>query len=282
MTRTGLTTATDFAATNGMVLNTVINSPARRDRSAEDMSRLAPFTDGASWVDRTNWDNRVISYYTWGAAIALALDLSLRDRTGDKVTLDDFMRALWRQFGRLPPPAEGVVAHPYTMQDLKNVLGQVADDRAFAEQFFAKYIQGREVADYQTLLARAGFVLRKRSPQRAWIGPVALRVIRGSAVITAPTWEGTPAYTSGLDQDDEIVSFDGEMLSSAEHIDEIVQRHKSGDKIRVVVRRHGVSEPLTMTVESDPTLEMLPAESSGRSLSAQERVFRDAWLTSKQ
>ena len=44
------------------------------------MSRLAPFTDAAQAIDRTNWGNTFISYYTWGAAIGLGLDLSLRAR----------------------------------------------------------------------------------------------------------------------------------------------------------------------------------------------------------
>ena len=94
----------------GTALDTVINSPARRYRSAEDMSRLAPVTDGAVWRDRTNWDNTYISYYTWGAAIGLGLDLSLRARSDNKLTLDDYMRALWRRHGEPRAPAEGIVA----------------------------------------------------------------------------------------------------------------------------------------------------------------------------
>ena len=59
------------------------------------MSRLAPFVDAATSIDQTNFANTYISYYTWGTALGLGLDLSLRDRTDGKVTLDDFMRALW-------------------------------------------------------------------------------------------------------------------------------------------------------------------------------------------
>ena len=282
MMRTGLVSAADFAATLGIVLETVINSPARRYRSVEEMSRLAPLVDGAVWTDRTNWDNSFISYYTWGSAIALALDLSLRGRSDDKVTLDDFMRATWRRYGRQPrAAAEGSVARPYTMQDLKDCLAEVSGDRAFADQFFARYIEGRDVADYQPLLSRAGLVLRKRNPGRAWIGPVPLHVARGLTIVTESTSEGTPAYAAGLDRDDEILSFDGESIASAERLDEIVRRHKPGDKVRVVVRRRGFSEPLTIAIEEDPGLELVPAESGSRTLSPDERAARDAWLSTK-
>ena len=45
------------------------------------MSQMAPFTDAARAIDETNFSNTFISYYTYGAAIATALDLSLRDRS---------------------------------------------------------------------------------------------------------------------------------------------------------------------------------------------------------
>ena len=53
----------------------------REVRSAEEMSRMAPFTDGAGNTDRNNWGNTYVSYYPLGGAIALALDLTLRDRS---------------------------------------------------------------------------------------------------------------------------------------------------------------------------------------------------------
>jgi predicted metalloprotease with PDZ domain len=47
-------------------------------------------------IDRTNWENTAISYYTFGAAIGLGFDLAIREHTNGRATLDDFMRAMWR------------------------------------------------------------------------------------------------------------------------------------------------------------------------------------------
>src|SRR4030095_11987962 len=97
-------------------------------------------------VDRTSFDNTYISYYTWGAAIALGLDLTLRDRSNGKTTLDDFMRALWQKHGKPGGKAPGYVDNPYTVADLKAALTAVASDAAFAESFFSRVIPGRRRA----------------------------------------------------------------------------------------------------------------------------------------
>ena len=141
---------------------------------------------------RRTVDNNFVSYYDWGAVIGLGLDLSLRARTDHKVTLDDYMRRMWQEFGRVTPAVEGVVARPYTMQDLRNVLADVSGDRAFADDFFDRFVQGREVVDYAPLLARAGLILRKRNPGRPWIGDVSLDFSNGTPRIAVPTVEDTP------------------------------------------------------------------------------------------
>jgi predicted metalloprotease with PDZ domain len=85
----------------GLVRNAlaIINSPARQFRSAVEMSQMAPFSDAAVAIDETNLSTTFISYYTYGAALAAALDLSLRDRSNGTITLDDFMRAMWIAHG---------------------------------------------------------------------------------------------------------------------------------------------------------------------------------------
>jgi predicted metalloprotease with PDZ domain len=45
------------------------------------MSQMAAFSDAAVAIDETNLPTTFLSYYTYGAAIATALDLSLRDRS---------------------------------------------------------------------------------------------------------------------------------------------------------------------------------------------------------
>ena len=73
------------------------------------------------------------------------------------------MRAMWRSYGKPGGSREGYVDRPYTIADAEATLAEVSGDAAFARDFFARYIQGHDVADYPRLLARAGFTVRKRN-----------------------------------------------------------------------------------------------------------------------
>ena len=278
--RAGLASLAETADTLGLALDTVIRSPGRKHGSAVDMSRMAPFVEAAAWGDPTNFDNSYVSYYTWGCAIALGLDLSLRTRSDGKITLDHYMRALWQDYGRAPGP-EGVVARPYTLQDLRGRLSDVSGDSAFANEFFDKYIEGRDVVDYEALLGKAGMLLRRGGQRRPWIGPLNLNFDRGAARIASPTIEDTPVYAAGLDEDDEVLSIDGQAIAAQGRVDEVLRRHVPGDKLRVAIRRRGLVRNLIVTTAEDPTLELVPAEVS-RPLTAAERRLRDEWLSSKQ
>jgi predicted metalloprotease with PDZ domain len=280
--RAGLSPIDEYAGSVGAALDLVLRSPARKYRSAEEVSRFAQFVDAAVWAEPTNFDNHFMSYYDWGAVIALGLDLTLRARTDNQVTLDHYMRRMWQEFGRVTSPVEGTVARPYTMQDLRRVLADVSGDRAFADDFFARFIQGREVVDYAPLLARAGLVLRKRNPGRPWIGEVSLDFSNGAPRIAVPSVEDSPVYVAGVDRGDELLAFDGVKVTGASRLEDAVQRRRPGDAVRLSIRRRGDAQELTLTIAEDPRLQLVPVERTGRQLTAAERAFRNAWLGSKQ
>jgi predicted metalloprotease with PDZ domain len=284
MVRTGLSPLDQTLGSFAGIINTAVQSPGRQMRSAEEMSRLAPFVDAAAAIDRTNWDNTFISYYTWGAAIGLALDLTLRDRSDGKLTLDDYMRALWRDFGRPGQKVPGMVATPYTTEDLKRTLGEVTGERAFADAFFTRFIQGREVVDYAKLLARAGFVARRRGDVAASLAGMEMLNFAGSAGahVSEPVPFESALYKAGVDQDDLITSIDGVALASRQALDSMLRRHKPGDAVSIrFVRRSGESVTATLLLEENQRLEIVPVEQAGGTLSPAQKRFRDDWLGSK-
>ena len=280
LARAGLMDLPQYLGNAASVINTVTLRPGRQVRSAVDMSRFAPFVDAAAAIDRTSFDNTFISYYTFGEAIGLGLDLTLRDRSQGKVTLDHFMRALWQKHGRPGGRVPGTVDHPYTVADARAVLAEVSGDAAFAEDFFARYIEGREVVDYRRLLARAGFVLRAASPGAGFAGELRLQDGADGVRVNAAVPFGSPAYNAGLERDDVIVSVGGAPASSAVDVDRAIRSGKPGQPLPIVFTRRGERVTATLQLVADPRQDLLPAEQAGATLTADQRRFREAWLSS--
>lgn len=283
--RAGFTDLEGFGAELAGVINAVTLSPGRIFRSAIDMSRLAPFVDAAVSIDRTAWPNLFISYYTYGQAIGLGLDLSLRDRSNGKVTGDDYMRALWARFGKPGQKEPGKVSTAYSIDGLKETLATVSGDRNFANDFFAKFVEGRDLVDYGRLLGRAGLVMRKRVPGRPFVGNVQLNGNNGGSSLRVQglvPWE-SQLYKAGVSQDDQLTELDGTTLTSTGAWDAALARHKPGDRVALrYVRRSGETVNATLTLDEDPRVEVVPIEKSGGTLTDDQRRFRESWLASLQ
>ncbi|HTI41401.1 MAG TPA: PDZ domain-containing protein [Vicinamibacterales bacterium] len=281
--RAGLTQVGEFSQTIASAIDAVTFSPGRQVRTAEEMSQMAPFVDAAAAIDRTDFDNTFISYYTWGEAIALGLDLTLRERSGGKVTLDDFMRAMWDRFGKPGGRAAGYVDRPYTIADAKAVLASVSGDSAFAEDFFARYIQGHQVVEYSRLLANAGFVLRPRAPQSGFAGQLRLQDAANGVRIANAVLSGSPAYQAGLDRDDVITAIGGAAVSAAEQVDSAIRAARPGTTLNVTFLHRGMGRPANAAIRviADPRIEVVPAETAGQTLTPAQRQFRDEWLRSR-
>jgi predicted metalloprotease with PDZ domain len=280
--RAGLTPLAEFTETLASAINAVVFGPGRQLRTAEEMSQMAPFVDAAAAIDRTNFDNTFISYYTWGEAIALGLDLTLRERTGGRVTLDTFMRAMWERFGKPGGREPGYVDRPYTITDARAVLAQVAGNAAFADDFFARYIQGHEVADYTRLLANAGLVVRARAPESGYAGPLRLQDAPGGVRIAGTVLTATPVYQAGLDRDDVITAIDGRAVNGAEQVLGAFRNAAPGTTLNVTYLHRGLGQvkAAAVRVMADPRLEVTPAEQAGGMLTPAQRQFRNDWLSS--
>jgi predicted metalloprotease with PDZ domain len=270
--------------------NAIITGPGRAVRSAVQMSEYAAFADAARSVDATDRNRTFISYYSYGAAIALALDLSLREMSNGKQSLDDYMRLLWQRHGKPGGPAPGLVGKPYSLKDIRDALADLTGNKTFANEFFDKYIEGRELPDYATLLRGVGYTLRPARPDAAWIGnpqvtEVAdgLRVgvtTNGGEVNVVPVAFDTPLYKAGVDEDDVITKIDDQAPTLAAW--RAISQKRPGDSVTLVVRRRdGKLVTTTAKLVADPAVQVVTIESTGGTLTDAQRTMRDAWLASK-
>jgi len=253
-------------------LNTVLNGRGRRYFSAVEMSMQAPLVDQALSNDPRNSSNTFISYYTYGAAIGLGLDLTLRNNFPG-VTLDDFMRSVWDTHGKTEAP--------YTNGDLRDILGELTGDVGFASQFFENYVQGHKLVNYEELLAPAGLLLRRAKEDEAWIGPLTFEFEEDKAIVEKSTLIGSPLYKAGLDHGDNVIRFGELAPGSKEDFEDILKKHKPGDKIEVEFEKNGILRTSELVFQSNPEFEVVPYEQAGATLTKKMLEFRQNWLGSR-
>jgi predicted metalloprotease with PDZ domain len=280
LTRAGFNTTDEYTRTIAGLINAVLNTPGAAKYSALQMSRDAVFTDAGVSIDPVNYANSFTTYYYYGGAIALALDLRLR--ADFNLTLDDFMRQVWLSRGK--------VMKPYTVADLQTDLGKVTKNPKFATDFFTRYINGIEKNDYAALLAKAGLLLRKAQPGKAWIGQLGaatrgrsgqVRISGDGVAILSSTIIGTPLYKAGIDAGDLIINADGKEIKDAPMLNQIIASKKPGDKINLIYKNRTGQHETALTLEESPAFEVVTFEQAGQPLTPQQQTFRAEWLSSK-
>ncbi len=266
-----------FARGLGFTINAIVNTPGRVLHGAIEMSQQAVYADGAPAADPNNLQNNFLSYYTYGSAVALGLDLTLRTKFTGK-TLDGYMRQLWQDHGK--HQKNYAPAKPYTIADLKTSLTRYTGDAAFANDFFKRFVEGHDVPDYEALLAKAGFQLRKARPGKLWLDGQ-LREQGGALSIGSPTLRTGPMYKAGLDRGDKILTFDGQTVSKPSDVQAILEKHKPGDTITVEAEQRGLKKTVQLTFTEDPALEVVAFESINKEVTAEMKKLRAEWLGSQ-
>jgi predicted metalloprotease with PDZ domain len=282
LVRAGFHTPEEYTRTVAGLVNSVLNTPAAAHYTPAQMSRYAVFADAGVSIDPNNNANVFTSYYVYGGATALALDLRLRSEFN--LTLDDYMRQVWLTHGK--------TEKPYTIADLQNVLAKVTGKPAFAADFFKRYINGIEKNNYAALLANAGMELRQAQPGKAWIGLVPATPARGRSgmarttegeglPIQASTVMGTPIYKAGIDAGDIILKADGKDIKTLQDLTNVVNSKKPGDQISVAYKNRTGAHTTTITLAENPALEVVTYEKASKTLTQAQQEFRTKWLSSK-
>lgn len=266
--RAGYYTVEEYLSSISSYINTKNVLPGGRTHSPIENSQMAVFVDAGIAIDRTNYPTRYASYYPLGAAVALALDLELR--TKFKRTLDDYMQAVWKQFGK--------TEIAYTVPGLQQVLEKVTN-KNFASDFFSKYVFGHEVYDYAAVLSSAGFGIKNIDEGKPWWGNV--RYAQNGLIVSSNSIPGTPLYEAGIDIGDEIQTIDDKTVKTAKEANDILQTHKPGDKVEVKFRHRDEPHTTSVTLATNPSLMVFDQEQNGKTLTEEQKSFRMSWLGSK-
>jgi predicted metalloprotease with PDZ domain len=175
--------------------------------------------------------NSQVSYYDKGAILGLLLDLEIRKRANGSKSLDDVMRYLNTEFFKQN--------RNYTAADFQQAAERIAGSSL--EEFFAKYVRGRDELDYNAALGAAGLQLNTGATVEA--GKPVEKVFLGADVIqdgerllVRRVIAGSPAYEQGVNAGDQIVALDNARVTR-DFFNRRLEEKKPGDLINLTIFR---------------------------------------------
>lgn len=177
-----------------------------------------------------NSPNAIVSYYVKGALIALCLDLLLRQRTRDRVSLDTLMQRLWQDFGQ---QGRGV-----TDEDIPRLAAELCGDDLV--EFWQNALHGTNELPLAELLTERGLEWTLRAAEgagdnggkaatdnrvRASLG-VKVQAGEGGAALLHVYGDG-PAMRAGLSAGDVVIAVDGLRVNGAS-LDKLIASYAVG------------------------------------------------------
>ena len=228
--RAGLVSDRQFLGILAETIQSVQNKPGRLLMSVEEASFDA-------WIKYYRPDensvNSQISYYDKGALLGLLLDLEIRKRSNGAKSLDDVMRSLYAEYYKK--------GRNYTPEDFQRVSERAAGSSL--DQFFSRYVRGREELDYDASLRAVGLRLDRTGAADA-SGPPAERAYLGvdfeqdgERLLIKRVYSGTPAYDQGLNAGDQIVALDRVRVASESFLKARLAEKRPGETVSLTIFR---------------------------------------------
>ena len=265
--RAGLITESEFLTATARSFQMLQHTPGRLEQSVEESSFDA-------WIKFYRQDensiNSQISYYDKGAILGLLLDLEIRKRSNNGKSLDDVLRYLYTEFFKKN--------RNYGPADFQKAAELVAGSGL--EEFFSRYVRGKEELDYNAALEAAGLRLDTNTPPGA--GAAADRVVFGADVaeedgrlMVRRVFAGSPAYEQGLNAGDQIVAMDN-MRVTRDSFNTRLAEKRPGDPVSLTIFRFDDLSTLLIKLgeRREGTYRIVPLPNP---TPAQTRVYRD-WI----
>lgn len=264
LVRSGCVTEAQYVEMLAKTWNGVLRGNGRTKQSVAESSFDA-------WTKYYRQDenapNAIVSYYTKGALVALVLDLTIRDKTRGRRSLDDVMRALWRGYGRgfYAPDAvqRGVTeAEVYALFDEVTGLRLGPLLRALTE--------GTGELPLPALFKRFGIKAEAQKPARTAALGIKVKTEDGWVRVTQ-VLDGGAAQAAGLSAGDLLVAVDGVRMAPGQ-LDKLLARYRPGDRVELHAFRRDELQALPVTLAREPAAQFKLKAEGGR------HAARSRWL----
>jgi predicted metalloprotease with PDZ domain len=264
LVRSGLIDHDAYLTMLAKTVNGVLRGSGRLKQSVAESSFDA-------WVKYYRQDenapNAIVSYYTKGSLVALALDLTIRAETGSRKSLDTVMRALWQRYGRNfytagPDRGQGI-----SDAEVERLFDEVTGLKL--KRFFDRHVRGTDELPLAKLLMRFGI---EWSENRKGATPgLGIRAVRdGSDCKLANVYEGGAAHRAGLSAGDLLVAVDG-LRVSATNLETLLARYRIGDLVTLHAFRRDELISVVVKLEADDAPRIALARRAGSTDAARIR-----------
>jgi predicted metalloprotease with PDZ domain len=189
----------------------------------------------ATWINEV-YVNSSQLYYPKGSLTGLLLDVSIRDATDNRHSLDEVMRGLFTQYYK---QGKG-----FTTANLLALLKQAG--LPDPDGFYARYINGREPLPYDSILPRAGIVVTRHSESTPVLG-VSSGLTADGQVEVQSVASGSAAAEAGVAPGDVLVQIGDVTIRGDQDWGQAFRdrfKGQNGQAMTITVRRGG--QPRTL------------------------------------
>jgi predicted metalloprotease with PDZ domain len=235
--RAGLATRDEFLDELSNMIEQVQTTPGRLITSVA----MASFD---AWIKQyrpdENTANTSINYYPKGGVIAFLLDAKIRKATNGAKTLDEAMRLAYTRYSG---------EKGYTRDQFYDTMSEVAG--VDLKPWFTRVVETTEELNYDEALEWFGLRFRPVDTKnaRAWLG-ASTRADGGRLIVTQVRRE-TPAFSSGLNVDDEIIAID-DVRVRADGLAARLEQYRPGDRVALFVARRDRLMRIDATLGTEP------------------------------
>jgi predicted metalloprotease with PDZ domain len=263
LTRSGIWSKGDFYNDLAQKINELESRPANRWQSAEQSSL-------DTWLDKYDYYNGPefsVSYYTKGQVLGNLLDILIRDRTDNAQSLDDVLRKMNEEFAQKGKTYRDSL-------DVRLTAEKIAGGSF--EEFFRQYVANAEPLPYDSLLAKAGLLLKQQEILRPELGFSMERDASGRFTIRGVD-PGSTAERAGLLVGDEVTQFNGDNVPRRAEL--WLRNKKPGETLKLRVLRN--EQPLEIKFSLGETSATIFAIAEDSQASPKARAIREGILHGK-
>jgi predicted metalloprotease with PDZ domain len=281
LVRAGLMTSDQYLSKLGGAIGTFENASGHHYQSATESSLHTWSSGSGVGGDR----DTTISYYDNGAMLGAMLDLRIRESSGNRKSLDDVMRGMYRKYYLQKKRG-------FTDTEFRAECESAAGS-SLSEVF--EYASTSKEVDYARYFALVGLNLEVTSEDAAggFIGlntrtdeippsevqPAGGAGRRGNSpefrLIVTDAAPGSPAVQAGIKPGDRVLEMDG-IVATAAVLSNALKAKTPGQKIRLRISRAGAEQDADVTVGRNvkKTYRLSPSVQA----TTTQKATLDAWL----